>query len=63
MRVECYAGYRGEEEPRRFHHGGGRIEVADSRSGATMRVTLPAHGHPVEADLLGDPGAEDPTTR
>jgi signal transduction histidine kinase len=42
---------------------GGRIEVADSRSGATMRVTLPAHGHPVEPDLLGDPGDEDPTTR
>jgi hypothetical protein len=27
--VECYAGYRGEEEPRRFVHQGRRVEVAE----------------------------------
>jgi hypothetical protein len=27
--VECYAGYRGEEEPRRFVHQGIRTEVAE----------------------------------
>ena len=29
IRVECYAGYRGEETPRRFFIGDRRIEVAD----------------------------------
>lgn len=29
IRVECYAGYRGEETPRRFWLGERRIEVAD----------------------------------
>jgi hypothetical protein len=29
VRVECYAGYRGEETPRRFHLGERRIEVAE----------------------------------
>jgi hypothetical protein len=28
IRVECYAGYRGEEEPRAFTLGKQRIEVA-----------------------------------
>jgi hypothetical protein len=28
VRVECYAGHRGEETPRAFHLGGRRIEVA-----------------------------------
>lgn len=27
IRVECYAGYRGEETPRRFHLDGDCIEV------------------------------------
>ncbi|UUZ74419.1 hypothetical protein LP414_18275 [Polaromonas sp. P1(28)-13] len=27
IRVECYAGYRGEQEPRAFHLGERRIEV------------------------------------
>ena len=27
VRVECYAGYRGEQEPRRFHLGARTIEV------------------------------------
>ncbi len=29
IRVECYAGYRGEETPRRFHLGTRRVEVLD----------------------------------
>jgi hypothetical protein len=28
VRVECYAGYRGEETPRRFHIGTRKVEVA-----------------------------------
>ncbi len=28
IRVECYAGYRGEESPQRFYLGERRIEVA-----------------------------------
>jgi hypothetical protein len=29
VRVECYAGYRGEQEPRRFHLGGRAVEVRE----------------------------------
>ena len=29
LRVECYAGYRGEEEPRAFYIGERRIAVAE----------------------------------
>ena len=29
IRVECYAGYRGEETPRRFWLGAKKIEVRD----------------------------------
>ena len=29
VRVECYAGYRGEQEPRRFHARGLVIEVIE----------------------------------
>lgn len=29
MKVECYAGYRGEETPRRFYLGSRRIEVVE----------------------------------
>ena len=29
LRVECYAGYRGEETPRAFHLGDRRIEAAE----------------------------------
>lgn len=29
VRVECYAGYRGEETPRRFFLGERKIEVAE----------------------------------
>jgi len=28
-KVECYAGYRGEEEPRRFALGGRTMEIAE----------------------------------
>jgi hypothetical protein len=27
VRVECYAGYRGEETPRRFYYGNRRVDV------------------------------------
>ena len=27
VRVECYAGYRGEETPRRFYHRNRRVDV------------------------------------
>lgn len=29
LRVECYAGYRGEETPRRFHLGSRAVGVAE----------------------------------
>jgi len=29
LRVECYAGYRGEQEPRRFHLGARPVDVAE----------------------------------
>jgi hypothetical protein len=29
LRVECYAGYRGEETPRRFYLGTRAVEVAE----------------------------------
>jgi hypothetical protein len=29
IRVECYAGYRGEEEPRRFHQGARTVEILE----------------------------------
>jgi hypothetical protein len=29
IRVECYAGQRGEEEPRAFHLGGRRLPVTE----------------------------------
>ncbi len=29
LHVECYAGYRGEETPRRFHIGSRSIEVSE----------------------------------
>lgn len=51
MRVECYAGYRGEEEPRRFYHGGNRIEVAEILD----RWLDPHHRY---FKVLGDDGRE-----
>jgi hypothetical protein len=32
VRVECHAGYREHETPRRFHLDGGTIEIAQVRS-------------------------------
>lgn len=29
IRVECYAGFRGEQEPLRFHLGSRRVEVLE----------------------------------
>ena len=29
LRVECHAGYRGEETPRRFTSGGATVEIAE----------------------------------
>ena len=29
IRVECYAGHRGEETPRRFHIGSRTVEIED----------------------------------
>jgi hypothetical protein len=29
IKVECYAGYRGDEEPRRFEWSGTRLEVTE----------------------------------
>jgi len=29
IEVECYAGYRGEQTPRRFRLGGGPVEIAE----------------------------------
>ena len=45
VRVECYAGYRGAESPRRFHLAGRTVEVTEildrwrepERSGFTVR--------------------------
>ncbi len=39
VRVECHAGHKGEETPRRFRLGDRRIEVAE----VTERWTAPAH--------------------
>ena len=29
VRVDCYSGYRGEQEPRRFHFGPRKLEVSE----------------------------------
>jgi hypothetical protein len=29
LRVECYAGYRAEQEPRRFHLGARKVEAVE----------------------------------
>jgi len=39
LRVTCYAGYRGEEEPRRFHIGQRRVDVVE----IVDRWTAPDH--------------------
>jgi len=47
VRVECYAGYRGEESPRRFWLGSRKIEVRDILD----RWLSPGHRY---FKLLGD---------
>jgi len=49
VRVECYAGYRGEETPRRFEIGARRVEVAE----VLDRWLDPSHRY---FKLLGDDG-------
>jgi len=39
IRIECYAGYRGEEEPRVFWLGERRLEVVERWIGGTARTT------------------------
>ncbi len=50
LRVECYAGYKGEETPRRFHIGERRVEVAE----VIDRWLAPDHSY---FKVLGDDGA------
>lgn len=49
LRVECYAGYRGEETPRRFHIGDRTVAVAE----VIDRWLAPDHRY---FKLLGDDG-------
>jgi hypothetical protein len=50
VRVECYAGYRGEETPRRFWLGSRKVEVAREID----RWLAPDHRY---FKVLGDDGA------
>ena len=50
LQVECYAGYRGEQTPRRFTLGSRRVEVAEVLDG----WLAPDHRY---FKLLGDDGA------
>lgn len=50
IRVECHAGYRGEETPRRFSLGTRRVEVVE----VFDRWLAPDHRY---FKLLGDDGA------
>lgn len=50
LRVECYAGHRGEETPRRFYLGPRRVEVVD----VVDRWHAPDHRY---FKLRGDDGA------
>lgn len=49
VRVECYAGYRGEETPRRFHMGSRTIEITE----VIDRWLSPDHRY---FKVLGDDG-------
>ena len=50
VRVECYAGHRGEESPRRFFLGERRVEVAE----VLDRWLAPDHSY---FKVKGDDGA------
>lgn len=49
LQVECYAGYRGEETPRRFHIGSRCIEISE----VVDRWLSPAHRY---FKVLGNDG-------
>ena len=48
--VECYAGHRGEETPRRFRLGDGEIEIAEVQD----RWLAPDHRYFKVLDARGD---------
>jgi hypothetical protein len=48
--VECYAGYRGEETPRRFHLGERQVEIAE----VVDRWLAPDHRYFKVHDTQGD---------
>jgi hypothetical protein len=48
--VDCYAGYRGEETPRRFRLGARQVDVAD----VVDRWLAPDHRYFKVLDPLGD---------
>ncbi len=50
LKVECYAGYRGEETPRRFYLGSRLIEVAS----VVDRWLAPDHRYFKVADAAGN---------
>ena len=50
LRVECYAGYRGEETPRAFGIGEQRVEIAQ----VLDRWLAPDHRYFKVADAAGD---------
>ncbi len=50
VQVECHAGYRGEEAPRRFFLGGSAIDVTD----VTDRWLAPDHRYFKVRDGRGD---------
>jgi hypothetical protein len=50
LRVECYAGYRGEETPRAFAIGDGRIEIVR----VLDQWLAPDHRYFKVADAAGD---------
>lgn len=49
IKVECYAGHRGEEAPRRFHVGGKAVEVDE----VLDRWLAPGHRYFKVRDLDG----------
>jgi len=53
IRVECYAGYRGEETPRRFQLGTGSAEVVEVKD-ILDRWLAPGHRY---FKVLGNDGA------
>ena len=50
IEVDCYAGYRGEETPRRFGYAGAQIEIVD----VLDRWLAPDHRYFKVRDRAGD---------